>query len=151
MTRRGHNYFGVDTRMFNLFDLLDWLEDVLDDRKTYVGEYYMLFATEERYVELNISDHEIWAGAVTNYNLSNSEAMSELDEIKMGVLGWTLEEIGSPEPKWVRRWDMSAPTSAISSQLLRVFTLIYLGADTEMVEVVRGTFANGNVGWDNAI
>lgn len=137
--------------MFNLFDLLDWIEDVLDDRATYTGEYYMLFATEERYVELNISEHEVWAGAVTNYNLSEPEKLSEHDELKLGVLGWRLEEIGSPEPKWVRRWPITASTSEISSQILRVFTLIYMGRDAELVEVVRGTFANGNVGWDNAV
>ena len=53
---------------------------------TYTGEYYMLFATEERYVELNISEHEVWAGAVTNYNLSEPEKLSEHDELKLGVL-----------------------------------------------------------------
>ena len=134
--------------MFNLFDLLDWLEDILDDRQAYAGEYYMLFASEERYLELNIAEHEIWAGAVTNYNLSADENLTELDEIKLGVLGWQLEEIGSPEPKWVKRWEAKAPTSLISSQVLRAFTLIYLQADVEMVEVVRGTFANGSVGWE---
>lgn len=136
--------------MFNLFDLLDWLEDVLDDRANYTDEYYMLFATDERYLELNITEKEIWAGAVTNYNLSANESLTELEEIKLGVLGWQLEEIGSPEPKWVKRWDAKAPTSLISSQVLRAFTLIYLDPEAEMVEVVRGTFANGNIGWDNA-
>lgn len=137
--------------MFTLFDLLDWFEDLLDDRHNHVGEWYMLFATEERYVELNITEDEIWAGAVTNYNLSADEHLSEMDELKLGVLGWVPEEIGSPEPKYVRRWPGDAPTSQIVAQILRAFTLIYLMPETELVEVVRGTFANGNVGWDYGV
>ncbi len=139
----------MTTKMFTLFDLLDWFEDLLDNRADHVGEWYMLFATEERYVELNITDDEVWAGAVTNYNLSQDEAITEMDEMKLGVLGWVPEEIGSPEPKYVRRWPASAPTSQIASQILRAFTLVYLEPHVELVEVVRGSFASGNVGWDS--
>lgn len=134
--------------MFTLFDLLDWFEDLLDDRANHLDEWYMLFATEERYVELNIAEHEVWAGAVTNRNLSADQHLSEMDVLKLGVLGWVPEELESPEPKFVRRWPANAPTSQIVAQILRAFTLIYLDPETELVEVVRGTFANGNIGWE---
>jgi hypothetical protein len=32
-----------------------------------------------------------------------------------------------------------------------VFTSIYLPREVELIEVVRGTFAEGNVGWDTLL
>jgi hypothetical protein len=109
----------------------------------------MLFATDERYVELNITADEVWAGAVTNYNLAQDQWLSEVDAIKMGLYGFALEAIDTPEPKYVRRWGAGTPTGAITAKVLQVFTSIYLPEDTEMVEVVRGTFAEGTVEWDS--
>jgi hypothetical protein len=141
----------VSAKTFNLSDLWDWLEALLDHRDEHRGEWYMLFATDERYLELNITADEVWAGAVTNYNLAKEQWLTEVESIKMGLHGFALEAIDTPEPKYVRRWAASAPTSAIVSKLLQVFTSIYLPRDVEMIEVVRGTFAEGNVGWDTLL
>lgn len=137
--------------MFTLFDLLEWLEALLDHRHEHYGEWFVLFSTEERFVELNITEHEVWAGAVTNYNLSHEQWLSETDNIKLGVLGWWLEGMDSAEPKYVRRWSLKTPTAEIVGHVLRVFTSIYLAADTELVEVMRGSFADGNVGWESTL
>jgi hypothetical protein len=137
--------------MFNLIDLLDWLEALLDHREEHRGEWYMLFATDERYVELNITADEVWAGAVTNYNLSNDQWLSEVDAIKMGLYGFALEAIDTPEPKYVRRWGAGTPTGAITAKVLQVFTSVYLPKDVDEVEVVRGTFAEGAVEWDTLL
>ncbi|HVT78946.1 MAG TPA: hypothetical protein VHD87_18030 [Acidimicrobiales bacterium] len=141
----------MSNKMFTLIDLLDWLEALLDHRDEHRGEWYMLFATDERYVELNITADEVWAGAVTNHNLSKEQWLSEVESIKMGLYGWALEAIDTPEPKYVRRWSSGAPTSLIASKILQVFTSIYLPKDADTVEVVRGTFAEGNVGWDSLL
>ena len=137
--------------MFNLVDLLDWLEALLDHREEHRGEWYMLFATDERYVELNITADEVWAGGVTNYNLSKEQWLSEVDSIKMGLYGFALEAIDTPEPKYVRRWSAAAPTGLVASKILQVFTAVYLPPETELVEVVRGTFAEGTVEWDTLL
>jgi hypothetical protein len=137
--------------MFNLVDLLDWLEALLDHRDEHRGEWYMLFATDERYVELNITADEVWAGGVTNYNLSKEQWLSEVDSIKMGLYGFALEAIDTPEPKYVRRWSSAAPTGLVAGKILQVFTAVYLPPETEEVEVVRGTFAEGTVEWDTLL
>ncbi|MEY2472384.1 MAG: hypothetical protein QOK28_1713 [Actinomycetota bacterium] len=139
----------VSTKMFNLIDLLDWLEALIEHRDEHRGEWYMFFATDERYVELNITADEVWAGAVTNHNLSKEQWLTEVESIKMGLYGWALEAIDTPEPKYVRRWPVGTPTAVIVSKILQVFTAVYLPRDTEVVEVVRGTFAEGNVDWDS--
>ena len=141
----------VDTRRFCLFDLLEWMERVLDNRSFHLDEWYMLFATEERYVGFTITEQEIWAGGVTNYNLSDDQKLTHADEMRLAVLGWTPEDIGSIEPNYVRRWSPDAPTEKIVSGVLRVFTSVYLPTNGEVVEVVRGTVAQGNVGWDSAV
>lgn len=141
----------MSAKTFNLGDLWDWLEALLDHRDEHRGEWYMLFATDERYVELNITSDEVWAGAVTNYNLDKAQWLTEVESIKMGLHGFALEAIDTPEPKYVRRWAASAPTSVIVSKLLQVFTSIYLPRDADLIEVVRGTFAEGNVGWDTLL
>ncbi len=45
----------------------------------------------------------------------------------------------------MRRWPGIAPTTMVVSQVLQVFTTIYLGKDIEFIEVVRGTFAEDQV------
>lgn len=142
------NNMDVTNKMFTLLGLLEWLEAVLDHRDEHVNEYYILFASEERYVEINIADHEIWAGAVTNYNLHHEEWLTERDILRMGIFGWVLDAIDTEEPKYVRKWPKTASTAEVVSAVLRVFTSIYLAKDAEVVEVVRGTFESGNVGWD---
>ena len=141
----------MDTKRFCLIDLLEWMENVLDNRPFHLDEWYMLFATEERYLGFTITEHEIWAGGVTNYNLSEDHKLTERDEIKLGVLGWVPEEIGSVEPNYVYRWAGDAPTAKIAAGILRVFTSVYLGENDEVIEVVRGTVAQGNVGWDTSV
>lgn len=138
-------------KTFNLADLLDWLEALLEHRNEHVGEWCMVFATDERYVELNITDEEIWGGAVTNCNLSPAEWLSDTDDMTMRLLGWPPEELDGPEPKYVRRWPGNAPTDQIVSQILRVFTLVYLDAEAEVVEVVRGSFADGLADWESQL
>jgi len=111
----------------------------------------MLFASDERYVELNITADEVWAGAVTNYNLPKEQWLTEVDAIKMGLYGFALEAIDTPEPKYVRRWSTGTPTAVIATKVLQVFTAVYLPRDAELVEVVRGTFAEGSVEWDTLL
>jgi hypothetical protein len=134
--------------MFNLIELLDWLEALLEHREEHRGEWFMFFATEERYVELNITADEVWAGAVTNHNLSKEQWLSDVESIKMGLYGWALEAIDTPEPKYVRRWPVHTSATIVAAKVLQVFTSIYLPRDIEEVEVVRGTFAEGQASWD---
>ncbi|HUR78797.1 MAG TPA: hypothetical protein VMZ22_12680 [Acidimicrobiales bacterium] len=141
----------VTTKAFSLVDLLEWFEALLDHRAAHVDSWFMFFATDERYVELHITSDEIWAGGVTNYNLAHDEWLAESDIIKLGVLGWPLEAMDSPEPKYVRRWTANAPRSEIVSDVLRVLTSIYLRPHAEVVEVMRGSFASGTFGWENAV
>ena len=138
-------------KTFSLFDLLDWFEALLDHRGEHVDSWFMFFAGEERYVEMHITANEVWAGGVTNYNLSHEEWLAERDIIKLGVLGWALEAMDSPEPKYVRRWPAMAATSEITSQVMRVLTGIYLQPDADTVEVMRGSFASGAFGWESAL
>lgn len=131
--------------MFTLGELLEWLEALLDHRHEHWGNWVVLCANDERYVEVHITEQEIWAGGVTNHNLSHEQWLTEFECIKMSLFGWPLEGLDTPEPKYVRRWPGSAPAAVVVSQVLQVFTTIYLGQDTEFVEVVRGTFAEDHV------
>lgn len=137
--------------MFTLLDLLDWLEALLQHRTEHYGEWFMLFATDERYVELHIVEDEIWTGGVTNRNLSREQWLTDVEAIKMNLFGWELDAAASAEPKFVRRWAASAPTHSVASNVLQVFTSIYLPGDVEVVDVVRGTFAGDNVAWENTL
>jgi hypothetical protein len=131
--------------MFTLYELLEWLEALLNHRNEHLGNWVVICASDERYVELHITEHEIWAGGVTNHNLSNEQWLTEFECIKLSLFGWTLEGLDTPEPKYVKRWRPIESTTAIVSQVLQVFTTIYLGKNTEFVEVVRGAFAEDQI------
>ena len=131
--------------MFTLLELLEWLEALLQHREEHFGAWVVLSANDERYVELHITEQEIWAGGVTNHNLSQEQWLTEYDCIKMSLFGWALDALDTPEPKYVRRWPPTAPTTMIVPQVLQVFTSIYLGQNTEFVEVVRGTFTDEHI------
>jgi hypothetical protein len=131
--------------MFTLYELLEWLEALLDHRQEHCGQWVVLSATDERYIELHITEDEIWAGGITNCNLSREQWLAEVDCVKLVLCGWALEAIDTPEPKYVRRWSSVEPTQTIVSDVLRVFTMIYLGKNTRFVEVVRGKFADDHI------
>jgi len=130
----------VTSKTFTLGELVDWLEEWLDEREWHLDEYCLMFATEERYVEVSIGDRGVWAGAVTNHNLSEPEWITPTDEWTLHTLGWDAEEVGGPEPKYVRRWAMDAPTADIVAKVLQVLTVVYLPAEADEVEVMRDTF-----------
>jgi hypothetical protein len=130
----------VTSKTFTLGELVDWLEEWLEEREWHLDEYCLMFATEERYVEVSIGDDGVWAGAVTNHNLSEGEWISGSDESTLHKLGWVAEEVGGPEPKYVRRWSMDGLTADIVARVLQILTLVYLPADTDEVEVMRDTF-----------
>ncbi|MBA2608316.1 MAG: hypothetical protein H0W70_11545 [Actinobacteria bacterium] len=132
-------------------DLLDWLEELFDNRAWHLDEWCLIFANEERYVELAISEHEIWAGAITNRNLTIEEWITDADEAKLRAFGWTLDEAESEEPKYVRRWVADAPTDNVVADVLQVFTSVYLGESTEVVEVLQGRFTGGHTDSDSAV
>jgi hypothetical protein len=135
----------VVTNIFTLSELLDWLEALLNHRNEHRGEWFVICANDERYVELHITDEEIWAGGVTNYNLSREQWLTDFECRRMQLFGWALDAVDSEEPKYVRRWASIEPTTTVVSHVLRVFTSIYLGETTELVEVGRGTFADDHV------
>jgi hypothetical protein len=135
----------VVTNVFTLSELLDWLEALLDHRAEHRGQWFVICANDERYVELHITEDEIWAGGVTNYNLSREQWLTDLECRRMQLFGWALDAVDSAEPKYVRTWPSTEPTTTVVSHVLRVFTSIYLGEKTDLVEVVRGTFADDHV------
>jgi hypothetical protein len=141
----------VTTKLFNLADLLDWFEALLDHRSEHEGEWFVLHATDERFVEVHVTAEEIKAGGVSNYNLNQEQWLTEFECIKMNLFGWALEGLDTPEPQYVRRWAPFTPTATIVAGVLRVFTSIYLGRETDLIEVARGRFAEDNVGWENSI
>ncbi len=132
----------MDTRVFHLFDLVAWFEDVLDDRVNYRGEWFTLFATQQRFIEVHVTANDIWVGAVTNYNLNLDERITPADELVLGVLGWDLEGLGGPAPKWVRSFDAATPTAVIAAAVLRAFTLVYLPDAVTEIAVGREMFVD---------
>lgn len=139
---RTGNTYSVDTRTFDLFELVDWFEDVLDDRANYAGEWLTMFATEQRFIELHITANDIWVGAVTNDNLTVDERISPADELRLGALGWEREGVGGPVPKWVRSFAADAPTNQIVATVMRAFTTVYLPASAYEIAVGRGMFVD---------
>lgn len=121
-------------------NLLDWLERLFDKREFHRNEWFTLFAGDERYIEINFTETEVWVGAITNHNLSPAEWLSESDETLLHELRWWCEEVGSPEPQYVRRWPVAAPTKEIVGQVMRVLTSVYLRPNDDEVEVLRGVF-----------
>ncbi|MDP1795444.1 MAG: hypothetical protein Q8K63_14995 [Acidimicrobiales bacterium] len=132
----------MDTRTFDLFELLDWFEDVLDDRANYAGEWLTIFATEQRFIEMHITASDIWFGAVTNYNLTVDERIATADELLLGALGWELEGLGGPAPKWMRSFAPDARTGDIVATVMRAFTTIYLPDAVMEIAVGRGMFVD---------
>ena len=121
-------------KVLPLSELLDWFETVLDARADHIGDRYTLFATDERFVEFHIDADELRVLGVTNYSLSHEQWLGERDVVKVAVMGWALDLPEDSEPRYVRRFGPDEPTQDIVTNVMRVFTSIYLKG--EAVDVV---------------
>ena len=127
----------MQTRVLLLSELLDWFEGVLDTREFHVGERFTLFASDERFVEFHVDADELRVEGVTNYSLPHEQWLGERDVVKIAVMGWALDLPAGSEPRYIRRWGPSDATADIVSNVMRVFTSMYLGAHVTEVRVTQ--------------
>jgi hypothetical protein len=125
------------TKVMALSDLLDWFEGVLDARGEHVGDRFTFFASDERFVEFHIDAHELRVEGVTNYSLPHEQWLGERDVVKIAVMGWALDLPQGSDPRYIRRWGPSDPTSDIVSNVMRVFTSMYLRAHVTDIVVTQ--------------
>jgi hypothetical protein len=128
------------TKVLPLSELLDWFERVLNARADHVGDRITVHATDERFVEFHIDADELRVLGVTNYSLPHEQWLGERDVVKIAVMGWALDLPEGSEPRYVRRWGADEPTEDIVSNVLRVFTSMYLSPHaTEVVVAQRAS------------
>jgi hypothetical protein len=127
----------VVRKVLPLSDVLDWFESLLDERADHVGERFTLFATGERLIEFHIDADELRVVGVTNFSLPHEQWLDEREVVKIAVMGWALDLVGGLEPRYIRRFAPDEPTPDIVTNVMRVFTSIYLGPYAYEVEVAQ--------------
>jgi hypothetical protein len=127
----------MQTKVLLLSELLDWFEGVLEARDEHVGERFTFFATDERFVEFHVDADELRVEGVTNYSLPHEQWLGERDVVKIAVMGWALDLPEGSDPRYIRRWGVSDATSDIVSNVMRVFTSMYLRAHATEVVVTQ--------------
>jgi hypothetical protein len=120
-----------------LSELLDWFEARLDARADHVGDRITLWASSARFVEFHIDADEVRVLGVTNYSLPHEQWLGERDVVKIAVMGWALDLPEDSEPRYVRRWAADEPTKEIVTNVMRVFTSLYLTPHAESVTVAQ--------------
>ena len=125
------------TKVLLLSELLDWFEGVLDARADHVGDRFTLFATDERFIEFHVDADEVRVEGVTNYSLPHEQWLGERDVVKIAVMGWALDLPEGSDPRYIRRWSANDPTRDIVTNVMRVFTAMYLGAHVTEVRVTQ--------------
>jgi hypothetical protein len=127
----------MQSTTMSLAELLDWFEARVEARGEHVGDRITLFATADRFVEFHIDAHEMRVLGVTNYSLPHEQWLGERDVVKIAVMGWALDLPEGSEPRYVRRFGADEPTRDVVSNVMRVFTLMYLTPNTESVVVAQ--------------
>jgi len=127
----------MQNTVMELSELLDWFEARLDARADHVGDRITLWATSARFVEFHIDADEVRVLGVTNYSLPHEQWLGERDVVEIAVLGWALDLPEDSEPRYVRRWSADEPTKEIVTNVMRVFTSMYLTPHAESVTVAQ--------------